>query len=50
MDNEVLELSFGKSTRTLTGKKAKKFYNRAKNVNVRGKDLAERKFTIDWDD
>ena len=50
MDNEVLELSFGKGTRTLKGKKAKKFYARAKNVNVRGKDLAERKFTIDWDD
>ena len=41
---DVQELSFGKNTRTLKGKKAKNFYTRAKNINRKGKDLAVSKF------
>tara|TARA_B100000427_G_scaffold315010_1_gene308712 strand:- start:89 stop:454 length:366 start_codon:yes stop_codon:yes gene_type:complete len=44
----VQELSFGKGTRTLKGKKAKKFYTRAKDINRRGKDLAVSKFESEF--
>ena len=45
---EVRSLSFGKGTRTLQGKKAKKFYARAKNINRRGKDLSVSKFESEF--
>ena len=48
-DAEVQELRFSKGIRTLKGKKAKKFYKRAKDINVRGKDLAAHKFEKGWD-
>jgi hypothetical protein len=48
-DADVQELSFSKGIRTLKGTKAKKFYTRAKAINVRGKDLAAHKFARDWD-
>ena len=48
-DAEVQELRFSKGIRTLKGTKAKKFYKRAKGINVRGKDLAAHKFAKDWD-
>ena len=47
-DAEVRSLSFGKGTRTLKGKKAKKFYTRAKDINRRGKDLAVSKFESEF--
>tara|TARA_Y100000031_G_scaffold91356_1_gene100411 strand:- start:57 stop:506 length:450 start_codon:yes stop_codon:yes gene_type:complete len=46
---DVSELRFSKGTRTLKGKKAKKFYKRAKNINVRGKDLSADKFEKEID-
>ena len=50
MSNEVSELRFTKGTRTLKGKKAKKFYKRVKDINRRGKDVASDNFRIDWDE
>ena len=47
--SNVQSLSFGKGTRTLKGKKAKKFYTRAKDINRRGKDLAVDRFEKDND-
>ena len=44
----VQSLSFGKGTRTLKGKKAKKFYTRAKDINRRGKDLAVDRFESEF--
>ena len=46
---DVSELRFSKGTRTLKGKKAKKFYKRAKDINVKGKYLAVKKFDDEID-
>lgn len=48
-DAEVRSLGFDKGTRTLKGKKAKKFYTRAKDINRRGKDLSADKFEKEID-